>query len=38
VLGHPTRNPLELTDLRGLEFVESRSWGDSAMSFYRLAG
>lgn len=37
VLGHPTRNPLEVDNLQGLELVASRSWGDSAMSFYEPA-
>lgn len=35
VLGHPTRQPVELSPETPFELVDRRHWGDSAMSFYR---
>jgi 16S rRNA G966 N2-methylase RsmD len=35
VLGHASRDVLTLEPDSGLEQYDSRSWGDSAMSFFR---
>ena len=37
VLGHPTKQPLTLPPALGFELVQTRHWGDSAMSFYEPA-
>jgi len=38
VLGHAARDPLALGDTSGLELERQRSWGDSALSFFRRSG
>ncbi len=38
VLGHPTRDPLRLQVPEGFVLTDTRSWGDSAMSLWRLSG
>jgi 16S rRNA (guanine966-N2)-methyltransferase len=35
VLGHASRDALALSDESGLEWYDTRSWGDSALSFFR---
>jgi 16S rRNA (guanine966-N2)-methyltransferase len=36
VLGHPKGRPVTLDPSSGLELVDSRHWGDSAASFFKL--
>jgi 16S rRNA (guanine966-N2)-methyltransferase len=38
VIGHAAREELSFEEDCGLEFVERRSWGDSALSFLRQSG
>ena len=38
VLGHAARDELRVAEESGLERYDHRSWGDSAMSFYRRRG
>jgi len=38
VLGHAARDELRVAEESGLERYDRRSWGDSAMSFYRRRG
>ena len=38
VLGHAARDELRVAEESGLEFYDRRSWGDSAMSFFRRRG
>jgi 16S rRNA (guanine966-N2)-methyltransferase len=35
VLGHASRDALEISDESGLEHYDTRAWGDSALSFFR---
>jgi 16S rRNA (guanine966-N2)-methyltransferase len=38
VLGHASREDLVLAESSGLELVDRRAWGDSALSFFRPSG
>jgi 16S rRNA (guanine966-N2)-methyltransferase len=35
VLGHPTKQPVELAAATGFELVDRRHWGDSGLSFFK---